>query len=116
MQILSRFRKSGFTLIELRGAESNRDAIGARIRATVAGVTQVLEICGGDGYFASNERRQTIGLGTATRVELLEIIWPSGRVQRWTDVPAGGLLRVVEGQEWRRVRPASNITATGANP
>jgi tetratricopeptide (TPR) repeat protein len=91
--------------IELHGTAANRDALGARIRATVAGVTQVHEICGGDGYFASNERRQTIGLGTATRVELLEIIWPGGRIQRWTDVPAGGLLSIVEGRDWQLVDP-----------
>src|SRR5262249_8726229 len=102
--------------VEFHGVEWKRDAVGAGIQAVVDGVAQVCEICGGDGYFASNERRQMIGLGAATRVELLEIIWPGGRIQRWTDVPAGGLLCVVEGRDWQRVDADFAMIAAGKDP
>jgi tetratricopeptide (TPR) repeat protein len=87
-----------FLAVELHGVESNRDAIGARITLSANGLTQVYEICGGDGYFASNERRQTIGLAAATTVDWLEILWPSGRIERWRAVASDSLLRAVEGR------------------
>jgi tetratricopeptide (TPR) repeat protein len=88
-------------ILELHGVESNRDAIGARIRVTSAGTTQVLEICGGDGYMATNERRQFVGLGSAPAVDVLEIQWPGGRKDHWTDIPADSFLMVIEGQSPR---------------
>jgi hypothetical protein len=64
--------------IRLRGVQSNRDGIGARLIAQSGGRVQTLEICGGDGFFACNERRQLIGLDDADRLDRLEIVWPSG--------------------------------------
>jgi tetratricopeptide (TPR) repeat protein len=84
-------------VLELHGIESNRDAIGARLRLTAGGRTQVLEICGGHGFFCSNELRQYVGLGSCDRLEILEIHWPSGRHDRWTDLPIGVRLCIVEG-------------------
>jgi tetratricopeptide (TPR) repeat protein len=85
-------------ILELHGVESNRDAIGARIRATCAGSTQILEICGGDGFVATNELRQIIGLGPATRVDELEIRWPSGRTDRWHGLDGDVRLLLIEGR------------------
>ncbi|HLJ11287.1 MAG TPA: CRTAC1 family protein, partial [Planctomycetaceae bacterium] len=85
-------------ILLLHGVESNRDAIGARIRATSAGTAQMLEICGGDGYCASNDRRQIVGLGQALAVDVLEIDWPSGRKDRLTDIPADVELILIEGR------------------
>ena len=56
------------------------------------------EITGGDGFLASNERRVILGLGPAATVEWLEIRWPSGRIDHWTDVPADSELTVIEGR------------------
>lgn len=85
-------------ILQLHGVQSNRDAIGARLRATCAGQTQILEICGGDGYCASNEKRQIFGIGTSTKLESLSVRWPSGRVDQWTDIPADTELILIEGQ------------------
>ncbi len=85
-------------ILDLHGVESNRDAIGARIRATAAGRTQVLEICGGDGFLATNERRPILGIGSATVVDVLEIQWPSGRNDRWTRIPVDSGLVILEGR------------------
>jgi hypothetical protein len=85
-------------VLDLHGVESNRDAIGARIAVTSGGTTRVHEICGGDGFFASNERRVISGLGSATTIERLEVRWPSGRIDEWADLPVNVALIVIEGR------------------
>lgn len=85
--------------IELVGRESNREAINARIRVTAGGRTQTLEICGGDGFFSSNEKRQYVGLGAAAAVDELEVRWPTGKVQRWKNLPVDRELILVEGED-----------------
>jgi hypothetical protein len=85
-------------VVELHGVQSNRDAMGARLRVTAGGRTQALEICGGDGYCATNERRQMIGVGSAETISELQVIWPVGRVDRWTDLPADVALTLIEGR------------------
>ena len=88
----------GRLILDLHGVESNRDAIGARIALTSGGNTRIHEICGGDGFFASNERRVILGLGSAATVDRLEIRWPGGRIDRWRDLPAETALVVIEGR------------------
>jgi tetratricopeptide (TPR) repeat protein len=91
-------RVGNFLVVELHGVESNRDAIGARLRVSAGGQTQFVALCGGDGYFATNERRQVIGLGAAEEVTALEVTWPSGRIDRWTSLPANVAVTVIEGR------------------
>jgi hypothetical protein len=54
----------------------------------------------GGSYLSSHDPREVIGLGTASRVDWLEIRWPrpSRRVERLESVPVGRYLRVVEGK------------------
>jgi tetratricopeptide (TPR) repeat protein len=85
-------------IIELHGVESNRDAIGAVLKIKIGTETRIQEICGGDGYYASNERRQVIGLGKATVIDELEIRWPSGAVQSLVNVAAGQEIYAIEGR------------------
>lgn len=83
-------------IIDLHGVASNRDGVGARITVTSAGVTRVHEICGGDGFFASNERRIIFGLGGATAIERLEVRWPAGQTDEWFDLPADSAVVLIE--------------------
>lgn len=85
-------------LLELRGVQGNRNAIGARIRVIAGGRTQVLEVCGGDGYFVTNDHRQCIGLGGATLVDALAIRWPDGRAEQWENLAADAHIVCVEGR------------------
>jgi hypothetical protein len=91
-------------IVQLHGVQSNRDAIGSRLRAYCAGQIQTLEICGGDGYCASNEKRQIIGIGSSSNLDALDVRWPSGRLDRWTDIPADSELILIEGQPPRSRR------------
>jgi enediyne biosynthesis protein E4 len=85
-------------LVKLVGAKSNRDGIGARVRATAGGRTLVREVKSGAGYLGQGDLRLHIGLGSAHTVERLEIRWPSGAVETPANVAAGQVVTVREGQ------------------
>lgn len=67
--------------LRLTGTKSNRSAIGARVRLTAGGTTQVDEVRSGGGFISQNDLRLPFGLGPATRADV-EIRWPSGKVQQ----------------------------------
>ena len=93
-------------VVSLVGRESNRDGIGARIRLIAGSLEQVNEVRSGSSYLSQNDIRAHFGLGPATRADLLEIRWPSGRVERLRDVPADRLVILVEGEGAVRGVPA----------
>jgi hypothetical protein len=83
--------------LRLRGVASNRSAIGARVRITAAGVAQVGEVRGGGSYASQNDLRVHFGLGTATRVDRVDVRWPNGREEAWRDVAADQIVTLTEG-------------------
>jgi len=84
-------------VVRLIGTESNRDGIGARLRLTAAGRTQMREVKAGSSYLGQNDLRQHFGLGDGTRAERLEVRWPSGRVDVVQDLPVDQIVSVREG-------------------
>jgi hypothetical protein len=86
--------------IKAVGVRSNRSAIGARIRAVVVedgNQRSIYRHVNSGGSFGANPLRQTIGLGKATRIETLEVFWPtSGLTQTFRDVPADRAIQIVE--------------------
>lgn len=88
--------------IHLVGTESNRAAIGARIRVQVIedGVRRsIFKHVNSGGTFGANPLRQTIGLGQATEVEELEIFWPTtGKTQTIKGVATDQFIQITEGQ------------------
>lgn len=72
--------------VRLVGVASNRSAIGARVRLTAGGLTQVEEVRGGGSYYSQNDLRRHFGLGKATSVDRLEVRWPNGLEEAWLDV------------------------------
>jgi hypothetical protein len=89
-------------LVRLIGRESNRDGIGARIRATVAGRSQIREIKAGSSYLGQNDRRAHFGVGAAREIERLEVRWPSGHRDVLEHVAANAILTITEGGDLRR--------------
>jgi hypothetical protein len=84
-------------IVRLTGTKSNRDGLGARIRITPsAGPAQYNHATTSVGFSASSDRRVHFGLGAATRVEKMEIAWPSGIRQTLTNVRADQVLNVQE--------------------
>ena len=88
-----------FVNFRLMGTKSNRDAMGARVRIVAGGLSQIREIAGGGSYLSQSDLRANFGLGKATRVETVEIRWPSGLKQVFHDVEADKFYLVVEGKD-----------------
>jgi hypothetical protein len=89
--------------VQLVGRQSNRSAIGARIRVQIEenGVTRsIYRHINSGGSFGANPLRQTIGLGKTKAAQLLEIFWPgTGKTQTVINPPSGQFIQIVEGQE-----------------
>jgi hypothetical protein len=82
--------------IDLVGAVSNRDAVGALIDLQAGGVTQKRSQNGGIHSFSQNHQRLHFGLGPNTRVDRITVKWPSGQVTELEDVSADQILRISE--------------------
>lgn len=83
--------------ILLIGTKSNRDGIGSSLRLTAEGVTHVEQSKGGMGYMSASDPRIHFGLGRRTKIDSLEITWPSGQVDKLTDIPVDHIIAVREG-------------------
>jgi hypothetical protein len=83
--------------VQLIGTRSNRDGIGASLKVTSAGVTQVEQAKGGMSYMSASDPRIHFGLGKRTKIDSLAITWPSGQVDRLTNVPIDQIIAVKEG-------------------
>ncbi len=96
---------------ELQGTKSNRLAIGARVQITAGKMTQTEEVRSGGSYLSQNDLRVHFGLGAATKVDSVEIRWPSGAVEKVAGaaLKVDQLYSVLEGKglvEAKDVRPA----------
>jgi hypothetical protein len=83
--------------VERLGKRSNRDGVGAELRLTAGGRTQIRQVKAGSGYLGQNDLRQHFGLSTVTRVDRLEVRWPSGRTEVVKDVPVNHIITIREG-------------------
>ena len=83
---------------ELSGQNSNRMAIGARLKLIAGGMTQTEEIHSGGSYLSQSDTRVHFGLGTATSIDSLEIRWPSGKVETFKALSVDKFYSVLEGQ------------------
>jgi hypothetical protein len=81
----------------LIGTKSNRDGIGASLKLTSEGFIQVEQAKGGMSYMSASDPRIHFGLGKRTKIESLEITWPSGQVDRLTNLAVDQIIAVKEG-------------------
>ena len=84
--------------VKLIGTKSNRDGIGAIVRVTAAGETQTQMMRSGSSYLSASELVLTFGLAQREKAESVEILWPSGQVDRLKDVAAGETIVATEGK------------------
>jgi hypothetical protein len=73
----------------LRGVKSNRDGIGAVVRATTPDGAQTRMVKTGSSYLSQSELAVTFGLGRREKADRVVIEWPSGRTQEFRGVKAG---------------------------
>jgi hypothetical protein len=84
--------------LKLVGTKSNRDGIGAVVRITSGSDRQSKMLRSGSSYLSQSELVLTFGLGTQTKADNVEIQWPSGQVDKLSNVNAGQTVTVEEGK------------------
>ncbi len=99
----SRRPAGNWVLLKLEGVRANRSAIGARVRLTAGGRTQLDEVRSGGSYLSQNDLRLHFGLGQATVIDRVEIDWPGGRRQVETNLPVNRVVVLREAPDQRRV-------------
>ena len=92
-----------FLRLLLQGTASGRDAYGAVVRAKTSAGIQTRIKSGGAGFLSQSDPRLLFGLGHDTRVEWVEVDWPSGARQRFNPLPANSAWLLVEADS--RPRP-----------
>ncbi len=80
------------------GAKSPRDAIGAAVFLTAGGVRQRADVLSGGSYGSSSDPRVHFGLGSAPKIERVEIRWPDGKKEEVAISGVDRIVTVVEGQ------------------
>lgn len=102
-------------LFKLMGTKSNRSAIGARVTVTAGALKQIREVRSGGSYLSQNDLRLHFGLGSATKIDSVEIQWPSGAKETLHDVASGSIYTIEEGLGIRKsekfAKPAAACSA-----
>ena len=88
---------ANYIVLELEGTVSNRNAVGAIVNADLGSLTLTRSIRGGEGYHDFHSMPIEFGLYDATSIQTLEINWPSGLVETYTDISANQYIYAIEG-------------------
>ncbi len=91
-------RGGGVLRVRLEGRAGNRDALGAHVTALTATARQTRHLRTGSGYLSQSEKVLTFGLDAAPQVDTLLVRWPNGDMERYTGLPAGHEVHLVEGE------------------
>ena len=91
--------------VKLAGTKSNRDGIGTVVKLTSGGETQTQMMRSGSSYLSASELVLTFGVAQRDTAESIEIRWPSGQVERLTNVRTGQTIHVTEGKGITSSRP-----------
>ena len=78
------------------GKTSNRNGIGARIELTAGKSRQIREVISGSSYLSQSSLEIEFGLGKASVVDQIRILWPSGSKQTLTDINVNQKLVITE--------------------
>jgi hypothetical protein len=89
--------KNNWVGLSLVATKSNSAAVGAIITWQVAGVKRTRLRTGGGSYLSSHDPREILGAGAATKIDSIEIRWPSGVTDKISNVPLNKYIKVVEG-------------------
>jgi hypothetical protein len=89
---------NGWLKVKLIGTRSNRSGIGARVRVVAGTMAQIDEVRSGGSYISQSDLRLHFGLGAARRADLVEVRWPSGLIDKLTDVRINRVVMMQEGK------------------
>lgn len=82
--------------VQLIGTNANRNAVGAKIQVKTANRTQIREVYAGDSYMSFNSFIAEFGVGSATQVESVQVIWSNGDTHTLHNVPTNQRLRITQ--------------------
>jgi hypothetical protein len=85
-------------LIKTVGTKSNRNGIGAKLKVVSGDLVQVDEVRSGGSYISQNDFRLHFGLEKRTKVDLIQVRWPSGVVDSVSNIPANKIVFIKEGK------------------
>jgi len=85
-------------LIKVVGVKSNRSGVGAMVKVVAGTLTQKDEVRSGDSYISQSDQRLHFGLEKRTRIDLIEVRWPSGVIDKVTGANVNKILTIKEGQ------------------
>jgi hypothetical protein len=97
-------RQNHWLGVSLVGTKSNRDAIGARITYSIGNTKHYRMRTSGGSFLSSHDPRIVLGAGKAAKIDWLEIKWPgpSGKVERFTNLPVDRYVTITEGSpQWK---------------
>ncbi|NUY82007.1 VCBS repeat-containing protein [Flavobacterium sp. MAH-1] len=83
--------------VTLQGVESNRNGIGARVEIEGTWGKQTREIRSGQGFSNMSTLNAHFGIGSATAIPVVRVVWPSGTVDEYLNVSTNSTLFVLEG-------------------
>jgi enediyne biosynthesis protein E4 len=85
-------------LIKTIGVKSNRGGVGARVKVVSGDLTQISEVYSGGTYISENDPRLHFGLEKRTKVDRIEVRWPSGVIDKVSNHSANKILTIREGK------------------
>jgi hypothetical protein len=80
------------------GTAGNRDGIGTKVKVVAGDLVQYDHVRAGGGFLSGNDLRLHFGLGNRKRVDLIEVRWTSGKIERFQNVEVNRILTVQEGK------------------
>ncbi len=89
--------KNAWLEVRLEGTRSNRSAIGATVVVTAGAHSQARPVLSQSSYYSHDDLRLHFGLGKAMRADTVEVRWPSGLVERWSDLAVRRAVTLTEG-------------------
>ena len=91
--------RNNWVQVQLDGLKSNRSGFGAKIKVVTGGHVQYREVHSGGSYLSFHDIRAHFGVGEAEQIDLLEVRWPSGQVDKETDLVVNHRYLVIEGRK-----------------
>ena len=85
-------------LVKMVGAKANRGGVGARVKVVSGDLVQKDEVRSGDSYISQSDLRLHFGLERRTKIDLIEVRWPGGAVDRVTDAKVNSVITIKEGK------------------
>ena len=89
--------KNSWLKVRLEGRTSNRDAYGAKVKATAGDLVLVQPLISGNGYFSTNAKELYFGLGKGRWIDELQVTWPTGKIQSFRKIKPNQTVYIVEG-------------------